>query len=75
MSIKVKERSKTDLFIRCNTEQEKQYIMMMFLELKSQPRMENQVFVRTLNGKELYLKKKEPPVVEEPKPFIDGVTT
>jgi len=71
--IKIKERNKTDLFIRCNTEIEKRYVMSVFLELKSQPRMDDQIIVKNVNGKELRLPKKELPPAEESKPFAEGV--
>ena len=75
MTIKVRERSDKDLFIRCNTKQEKEFVMMMFLEMKQAPRMYDKVIVKDIKGRELKLPKKEVPIPEEPKAFVDGVST
>ena len=49
--------------------------MMMFLEMKQAPRMYDKVIVKDIKGRELKLPKKEVPIPEEPKAFVDGVST
>ncbi|MBE3093694.1 MAG: hypothetical protein IMZ52_01595 [Actinobacteria bacterium] len=70
--IKVKVRSEKDIMIRCNTKQEKQFVLGIFLEMKSQPRMEDKIIVKGIDGREMRLRK---PVSPEPevKPFVEGV--
>lgn len=72
MVIKVKERSEKDIMIRCNTKQEKQFVLGIFLEMKSQPRMEDKIIVKGIDGREIRLKKPVPPEPEV-KPFVEGI--
>jgi len=59
MVIKVKERSEKDIMIRCNTVQEKQFVLGIFLEIQSQPRMEDKILVKDFKGNTLRLPKRQ----------------
>jgi len=68
MSIRVKERNEKDIMIRCTTKQEKQFVLGIFVEMKSQPRMEDKISVKDIRGRELRFKKQpilEPQVSDE----------
>lgn len=66
--IKVKERSKTDIMIRCNSEEEKQFVLGLFLEMcENNPRMTERIVVKDIHGDKLRLPKKQPvPIPEQP---------
>jgi hypothetical protein len=78
--IKVKERSEKDIMIRCTTKQEKQFVLGIFMEMKTQPRMDDKITVKDFRGYELKFKKQlisepqQPQVLDETMKIVQEPT-